>query len=402
VRVLIWFDNASELKGSAEINFQSATADHIKASIREATSNLLGDLTVGTNIVNQDDQDDGSTVRGRRLQSLGPLGVFFDTRVAFRSEQDNLDVPALVGGAFDTEPDIETYLALLKRTDNTFNTISEVLQVRINDEVLPEPESPAGGSSSLLIIIGASCGGAAILILCALLYVRHRSKHRRRKKYSPSTKATTDAEEGVNRIQTDIYVEPQDEISTLGDPMYAPGAMHMGGGLERDETVTASIVSGDYDYAKAYGTAHVLPSQASSKSNNSDDPHNLIMLGDDSADLPSSTDLGSNLDNSLFSDDSSFEQQFNDMEDRIEVMAPAGKLGMVIDTPSGGVPVVHAIKDTSVLADRVKVGDRLVLVDDEDTTRMTAMQVSKLISVKAEKPARVLVFVRTRARTNSL
>lgn len=102
---------------------------------------------------------------------------------------------------------------------------------------------------------------------------------------------------------------------------------------------------------------------------------------------------------SLFADDSSFEQQFAELEDRFDVVAPAGKLGMVIDTPNGGVPVVHAIKDTSVLADRVRVGDRLVSVDGEDCTTMTAMQVSKLISLKSEKPARVLMFVRTRANT---
>jgi hypothetical protein len=57
----------------------------------------------------------------------------------------------------------------------------------------------------------------------------------------------------------------------------------------------------------------------------------------------------------LFADDGSFEQQFVDPEERFDVVAPAGKLGMVIDTPNGGVPVVHAIKETSVLADQVRV-----------------------------------------------
>jgi C-terminal processing protease CtpA/Prc len=98
---------------------------------------------------------------------------------------------------------------------------------------------------------------------------------------------------------------------------------------------------------------------------------------------------------SLFSDDASFEQQFAEEEERYDVVAPAGKLGMVIDTPNGGLPVVHAIKDTSVLADSVRVGDRLLSVDGEDCTAMT-MQVSKLISLKSEKPARVLVFARSR------
>ena len=96
----------------------------------------------------------------------------------------------------------------------------------------------------------------------------------------------------------------------------------------------------------------------------------------------------------LFADDASFEEQFLHSEERFDVVAPPGKLGMVIDTPNGGNPIVHVIKDTSVLADQVRVGDRLLSVDGEDCTVMTAMQVSKLISLKSEKPARVLVFSR--------
>jgi C-terminal processing protease CtpA/Prc len=102
----------------------------------------------------------------------------------------------------------------------------------------------------------------------------------------------------------------------------------------------------------------------------------------------------------LFADDASFEQQFADPDERFDVVAPSGKLGMVIDTPNGGVPVVHAIKETSVLAEQVRVGDRLLSVDGEDCTGMTAMQVSKLISLKSEKPARVLIFARSTANTS--
>lgn len=102
---------------------------------------------------------------------------------------------------------------------------------------------------------------------------------------------------------------------------------------------------------------------------------------------------------SIFSDDASFEEQFNEPEQQVpfEIIVPAGKLGMVIDTPNGGFPIVHAIKDTSILADRVRVGDRLVSVDGQDCTTMTAVQVSKLISLKSDQESRVLVFVRSKA-----
>jgi C-terminal processing protease CtpA/Prc len=95
--------------------------------------------------------------------------------------------------------------------------------------------------------------------------------------------------------------------------------------------------------------------------------------------------------------DKQFDSQFDTEEQHYEVNAPAGKLGMVIDTPSGGAPVVHAIKSTSSMVDKgVQVGDRLVAIDGIDTTGLTAMQVSKLISQKAANPSRILEFVRTK------
>ncbi len=98
---------------------------------------------------------------------------------------------------------------------------------------------------------------------------------------------------------------------------------------------------------------------------------------------------------SCFSDDNSFEAMYNE-EEQIVVKAPAGKLGIVIDTPSSGVPVVHAIKETSVLAQSVRIGDKLVSVDGQDTTTMSAIRVSKLISSKAQNDERIMVFRRSR------
>lgn len=187
-------------------------------------------------------------------------------------------------------------------------------------------------------------------------------------------------------------VEPQDDISTLGDPGFAPGGMltHLGG-FDKDE-VTASV-GDDYSYTKNYrNTEH--PGSLSER-----DERERFMSEEytkvSSGNSATMSKLGAMGDN-LFADDSSFENQFAEPELRFDVVAPAGKLGMVIDTPNGGVPVVHAIRDTSVLANSVRVGDWLLSVDGVDCTAMTAMQVSKLISVKSEKPSRVLVFVRSR------
>jgi C-terminal processing protease CtpA/Prc len=82
-------------------------------------------------------------------------------------------------------------------------------------------------------------------------------------------------------------------------------------------------------------------------------------------------------------------------EEVLVINAPPGKLGVVIDTPDDGAPVVHAVKDSSVIADQIRVGDKLVAVDNEDVRSLTAIKVSKLISRKGANPSRKLTVVRT-------
>ena len=81
-------------------------------------------------------------------------------------------------------------------------------------------------------------------------------------------------------------------------------------------------------------------------------------------------------------------------EEVLNVLAPPGKLGVVIDTPDDGPPVVHAVKESSSVARMVRVGDTLVAVDDEDVRNMTAIDVSKLISRKSANPMRKLTIIR--------
>jgi C-terminal processing protease CtpA/Prc len=150
----------------------------------------------------------------------------------------------------------------------------------------------------------------------------------------------------------------------------------------------------DYDYTKQYRKTPDPLSLAGT----SNDMSKSKLSSVQSASMSKLGKMGER----LFADDTSFEQQFSKLEESFTVVAQAGKVGIVIDTPDGGNPIVHAIKDTSILSESVRVGDRLLAVDGEDCTGMTAMQVSKLISLKSEKPARVLVFARSAISSNNL
>lgn len=105
---------------------------------------------------------------------------------------------------------------------------------------------------------------------------------------------------------------------------------------------------------------------------------------------------------SVFTDDEqSFEafrtrDGYAGKEEVIEIFAPAGKLGVVIDTPANeGAPVVYNIKDTCPIADKLRIGDKLIAVDDEDVTSFTAVKVSKIISQKSGNAQRKFTIVRT-------
>jgi len=79
------------------------------------------------------------------------------------------------------------------------------------------------------------------------------------------------------------------------------------------------------------------------------------------------------------------------------VIAPPGKLDIVIDTPGNTdeSPLeIHRVRDTCPIADQINVGDELIQVDDEDVRFMTSQEVSKLISEKRNCLTRKLTLVR--------
>jgi hypothetical protein len=76
------------------------------------------------------------------------------------------------------------------------------------------------------------------------------------------------------------------------------------------------------------------------------------------------------------------------------VRAPAGGLGIVLETPYGGVQRVNHINRNGPLAGRVRLDDRLVAVDSINVTLMTAAAVSRLIASKKDNTVRELIFAR--------
>ena len=342
---------------------------------------------------------------GNRLlqTALRPLEVSLTVLVEYRADM-TYSPTEWVSSAFNSDEKQSSFINRLKQIgDSSFDEVEEV-KLLVDGTVPIEMDPKESSSSSLGVIIGATAGGALVVALAIVLFVRRSNKKNNTNhragydvasgggKLLASTEGNTS---GIvsNPMSTEILVERQDDISTLGDPVFfGSGAMmNLGAAAAVDRDERTASVGGDYDYAKDY----LLPRGST------DDTTSRGRLA--SADTGTSgtplTRIGSGpMGASVFDDDASFEQQYDQEqgftgEEKFDVTVPPGKLGMVIDTPNGSVPIIHAIKADSVLAGKVQVGDRLLSVDSEDVTNLTAVQVSKLISLKS-KEERVLAFAR--------
>jgi len=400
--------------------------------------------------------------RQRGLQdttTTSSLYVMYTVDMLYRSaaSPQEYNPDELVYDAFDSRIDRANYMVALQDQSSTFDAI-DLVQVTIPgyDPASPTQAPNSGGGTApvnpdeqkesvdIAIIVGAVIGGVALIILIVLLVVRLRSNQQTQKNNTTTTDPgkdtnTTaaasvknmfgmDVEKAENssgtplssvlqqqtqavKVSAEIVVTREDDISTLGDPI-GLGGMYMGGIHKDDHTHEhTATISHDYDYMKAYHNYTTNPVSITGGGNTANTtPRDRTISADTGV---SSTNMSSirsgsynklgKMGENLFAEDASFEDQFVDPdggETKFSIVAPPGKLGMVIDTPPGGRrggATVHAIKQNSVLFGQVRVGDRLLTVDGEDCTTLNAIQVSKLISLKSEKPARVLVMARSSA-----
>lgn len=75
-----------------------------------------------------------------------------------------------------------------------------------------------------------------------------------------------------------------------------------------------------------------------------------------------------------------------------DVFAPAGPIGIVVDTTKDG-PVVHSLKATSPMLGLINPGDLIVGLDDMDTRAMTAATLTRLMAQKANQKERKITLL---------
>jgi len=285
----------------------------------------------------------GSGRRNTRGLQANSVEVTYEQSLAYSTSDSSFTVDKALEYPLSTPQQQDEYIATLKELDG-YSDLTSVSAISVPATIAPIPNPNTGGGVPQWAIIVIILIGILALVVLFLIVLRKR-------------RATSNAEG---------YVQEEATYEQSG-----LGSRSSGTGLG-DETVETM----DYDYAKAYGG---LSGDASlSEAGGTMGTHNA----------PQAT-------NTIFSDDPTFNEAYDGgHEEVIDIFAPSGKLGVVIDTPNDDAPVVHAVKDSSPIANQVRVGDKLVAVDDEDVRAMTAIKVSKLISKKSTQESRKLTIIR--------
>jgi C-terminal processing protease CtpA/Prc len=73
------------------------------------------------------------------------------------------------------------------------------------------------------------------------------------------------------------------------------------------------------------------------------------------------------------------------------VVAPAGKLGVIIDTTPGQTTMVHEVLENSPMLGMIKPGDQIVSIDSIPTSNMSTEAIAALLKSTAAHPRRFVI-----------
>lgn len=426
--------NSAKLDDTALIKWEKKTIQQILTHNAENADVM----TVTLDNISQEEAEGGQQRSLRRrflLRHLtgeeGPLTIDFDAIVK-SDESSSLtaqDANDIVSAGFSTSARQTEYIYSLKSADSSvFGGIGRMVMVvdgttletssgggNTGIDGVQRPEDGGGGNGSdpanngggsMGAIIGGVVGGALVLfvVVGSILYSRRRQHETSTSgSFSKDTKGVGDdimGKEWSTRTGNDSpdaqtcatpYLgtiesrEGEDDVSTLGDPYFGEAINASDTGTVAESMISSDMLALGVKRNKGFSSnaSRMDATTATGYTSGVGSAYPMTFADDTTLDdayqTPADLEYGEE-------DDEDYE--------RVVVVAPSGKLGIVIDNPSGGIPFVHAIKESSVLHGKVFVGDLVLSVDEVDCRGMHSLAVSKLISKRSENPARTLSLLR--------
>jgi hypothetical protein len=384
-------ENVKKWEKSTAIYFDTIYNDNTNQETMDGMYDVETEIEV-TNVEPPIVDEEDSTRRRQRRRILQneevAIAVTYNQNIWYRHEDDVNFVPnkdmALL--PLSTEEYRNEYVRILKSALNGYDQLTDVSEIKYaNEQISQEIEAMEKGGGKKGMIIGIAIGCVVALLGIVMLGVR---KYGSKDNTTPPTKTLEYTNTNNNN-----------NLSSFASNSNSNNNYKLSGGestsISNSHLENQTIATVDYDYKAAYcgplsiaggtlGSAHIM---SQTGPDGMDEDTHRGGGGDDT--VPGSSG------NTIFTGDPTFEQVYEDIQEVfIDVIAPAGKLGVIIDTPNDGAPVIYAVKEASPIVDKVQIGDKLVAIDDEDVRAMTAMKVSKLLSSKSTSH-RKLTLIRT-------
>jgi len=317
----------------------------------------------------------------RRNQEAGVLTISYSQTISYRIRDnaniDESDVDSIINSIamepFDNISKRGRFVASLKNGGNGFfdTLMFATLPTIKKEEVVPAETSKR---LDMWVIVGSVVGGLVIIFIMGILYLRWRRDQIYKAPPESEFRIELPVIDDSGTLNTDpnggnlspesiagFGSNGQDRSVGTIDPDYQDdhtGTVSSAGGTIGSRTFQSHLTPGN----NTFGTQSIYTNE------NDDDSFQNH--------LRSSTD------------------QAHSRQDVFDVIAPAGKLGVVIDTPNSGAPVIHSIKEDCPIAEFLMVGDHIVAVDDENVMSYTAVKVSKMISHRSANPERKFTILR--------
>mmetsp|Transcript_130608 Transcript_130608/g.194555 ORF Transcript_130608/g.194555 Transcript_130608/m.194555 type:complete len:233 (-) Transcript_130608:150-848(-) len=212
---------------------------------------------------------------------------------------------------------------------------------------------------------------------------------------SPSTKKRASAKK-TTAVVEEGQTWTDDDDSTLNsgtqdDPIYR-GLYR---GISGNSPSLAEATTGENSSARFSDNSSLSTSNDPMLDANNNRLGRNLLLGPQNDENDDDDDGGS-----LFLEKGLYPQHHTQQTTTYSVTLPPGKVGMVLNTPPEGAtwsaPMVYQIKPNCPVRHQVAVGDRLLSVDGEDCSYMSAVEASRFLSGKVNQSRRELVFARTR------
>ena len=439
------------LDDEGTIGWKSVTEGRIIDSIWDMVEGEAVNLNVAVRIINQETMNARRMMQSgaedgeqhwnkrnllRRLQSTSsPLNITFTTTIKFDSDSNDWNPNRMVASGFESIEQQNDYIDALKQTGHaSFQSVNGMAMevdgelITGEDVINPAPAVPPPADNTKYYIIGGACGGALLLAIVGSLFYKMKKGNSNNETQQPFPKSSVSKSQSTSapppgafnqpQAQTPQYTlspptpqgdfgviesrEGEDDVSTLGDPY---GTFDPTIEPRTDETVGESLISTEGElYRFGVGRERLMTGDSRSRVET----------------LTTTTGGGTPLNRMHFVDDTTVEDAFRTPNmngygglgdgldgigagipgssppfKRLTVVAPRGKLGIVVNNENDGdLPIVHAVKDESVLYGKVNVGDLLISVDEVDCRGMSAVNVSRLISSRSQNPTRMLILLR--------